>query len=199
MCTDVSFEQRQTLIWYTRSVISNYVLNPFWTWFVTLWPLSIAPNMVSSTHFWTILILICGFLDHTIGLPDSGHQFCELVVLWPSFSDGERWSEWAATMDLFHASQPCPFHPQVRLTSKNTCSWAIGLFAYQSFDAIDGKQARRTGMAGPLGEMFDHGEFHLLRCPCVHSSLTRLWRDEYHGSHFYHVLDSLQKLTLFYS
>ena len=36
--------------------------------------------------------------------------------------------------------------------------WAIGLFAYQSLDAIDGKQARRTGMAGPLGEMFDHGE-----------------------------------------
>lgn len=36
-------------------------------------------------------------------------------------------------------------------------SWSIGLFAYQSMDAIDGKQARRTGMAGPLGEMFDHG------------------------------------------
>ncbi|KAM6498880.1 Choline/ethanolaminephosphotransferase [Amanita muscaria] len=36
-------------------------------------------------------------------------------------------------------------------------TWAIGLFAYQSLDAIDGKQARRTGMAGPLGEMFDHG------------------------------------------
>jgi ethanolaminephosphotransferase len=36
-------------------------------------------------------------------------------------------------------------------------SWAIGLFMYQSLDAIDGKQARRTGMAGPLGEMFDHG------------------------------------------
>ncbi|KIK58639.1 hypothetical protein GYMLUDRAFT_60659 [Collybiopsis luxurians FD-317 M1] len=35
--------------------------------------------------------------------------------------------------------------------------WGIGLFLYQSFDAIDGKQARRTGMAGPLGEMFDHG------------------------------------------
>ncbi|KAG7561980.1 hypothetical protein FFLO_02620 [Filobasidium floriforme] len=36
-------------------------------------------------------------------------------------------------------------------------SWGIGLFLYQSMDAIDGKQARRTGMAGPLGEMFDHG------------------------------------------
>lgn len=34
---------------------------------------------------------------------------------------------------------------------------ALCLFTYQSFDAIDGKQARRTGMAGPLGELFDHG------------------------------------------
>lgn len=32
-----------------------------------------------------------------------------------------------------------------------------GLFVYQSLDAIDGKQARRTGTAGPLGELFDHG------------------------------------------
>jgi phosphatidylglycerophosphate synthase len=37
--------------------------------------------------------------------------------------------------------------------------WGISLFAYQSLDAIDGKQARRTGMAGPLGEMFDHGTY----------------------------------------
>jgi len=36
-------------------------------------------------------------------------------------------------------------------------TWAVGLFLYQSLDAIDGKQARRTGMAGPLGQLFDHG------------------------------------------
>lgn len=36
-------------------------------------------------------------------------------------------------------------------------TWALGLFLYQSMDAIDGKQARRTGTSGPLGEMFDHG------------------------------------------
>ncbi|KAF8324001.1 Choline/ethanolaminephosphotransferase [Clavulina sp. PMI_390] len=36
-------------------------------------------------------------------------------------------------------------------------TWGIGLFLYQTFDACDGKQARKTGMAGPLGEMFDHG------------------------------------------
>ncbi|KAG2356540.1 hypothetical protein BDR07DRAFT_1423038, partial [Suillus spraguei] len=36
-------------------------------------------------------------------------------------------------------------------------TWAIGLFMYQSLDAVDGKQAWRTGMAGPLGEMLNHG------------------------------------------
>ncbi|KAK5980565.1 hypothetical protein GCK32_009884, partial [Trichostrongylus colubriformis] len=34
---------------------------------------------------------------------------------------------------------------------------ALGLFAYQTLDATDGKQARRTGAASPLGELFDHG------------------------------------------
>ncbi|KAL0478993.1 ethanolaminephosphotransferase [Acrasis kona] len=31
------------------------------------------------------------------------------------------------------------------------------LFWYQTLDAIDGKQARRTGSSSPLGELFDHG------------------------------------------
>ncbi|KDQ15750.1 hypothetical protein BOTBODRAFT_31637 [Botryobasidium botryosum FD-172 SS1] len=44
-------------------------------------------------------------------------------------------------------------------------TWAIGLFFYQSMDAIDGKQARKTGMAGPLGEMFDHG------CDAINTTL----------------------------
>lgn len=34
---------------------------------------------------------------------------------------------------------------------------AIGLFVYQSLDAVDGKQARRTKSASPLGELVDHG------------------------------------------
>ncbi|GMK57679.1 hypothetical protein CspeluHIS016_0405130 [Cutaneotrichosporon spelunceum] len=44
-------------------------------------------------------------------------------------------------------------------------SWAIGLFAYQSMDAIDGKQARRLNMGSALGEMFDHG------CDAINTSL----------------------------
>ncbi|XP_048828244.1 cholinephosphotransferase 1 [Brienomyrus brachyistius] len=34
---------------------------------------------------------------------------------------------------------------------------AFGLFIYQSLDAIDGKQARRTNSSSALGELFDHG------------------------------------------
>ncbi|XP_022252701.1 cholinephosphotransferase 1-like isoform X2 [Limulus polyphemus] len=34
---------------------------------------------------------------------------------------------------------------------------AVGLFVYQTLDACDGKQARRTGSSSPLGELFDHG------------------------------------------
>ncbi|OTA62859.1 Choline/ethanolaminephosphotransferase [Hypoxylon sp. EC38] len=45
--------------------------------------------------------------------------------------------------------QDCP--PWVYYT------WAAGLFLYQTFDAVDGTQARRTRQSGPLGELFDHG------------------------------------------
>lgn len=31
------------------------------------------------------------------------------------------------------------------------------MFLYQTFDAVDGSQARRTHQSGPLGELFDHG------------------------------------------
>eukprot|EP00949_MAST-11_sp_MAST-11-sp1_P004717 g4717.t1 len=34
---------------------------------------------------------------------------------------------------------------------------AACLFIYQTLDAMDGKQARRTGSSSPLGQLFDHG------------------------------------------
>ncbi len=43
--------------------------------------------------------------------------------------------------------------------------FAIVLFIYQTMDAIDGKQARRTGNSSPLGQLFDHG------CDCFIMSL----------------------------
>lgn len=34
---------------------------------------------------------------------------------------------------------------------------AIGIFLYQTLDALDGKQARRIKAYSPLGQLFDHG------------------------------------------
>ena len=34
---------------------------------------------------------------------------------------------------------------------------AFCIFVYINMDAIDGKQARRTGASSPLGQLFDHG------------------------------------------
>eukprot|EP00494_Astrolonche_serrata_P031070 UN31339 len=39
------------------------------------------------------------------------------------------------------------------------------LFTYATMDALDGKQARRTGSSSPLGLMFDHG------CDCINTTL----------------------------
>jgi len=44
----------------------------------------------------------------------------------------------------------------------------VNMFFYQTMDALDGKQARRTGSSSPLGELFDHG------CDAVTTVLTNL-------------------------
>eukprot|EP01117_Protostelium_nocturnum_P016080 TRINITY_DN6303_c0_g1_i2.p1 TRINITY_DN6303_c0_g1~~TRINITY_DN6303_c0_g1_i2.p1 ORF type:complete len:379 (+),score=88.02 TRINITY_DN6303_c0_g1_i2:49-1185(+) len=45
---------------------------------------------------------------------------------------------------------------------------AFCLFMYQTLDALDGKQARRTGSSSPLGELFDHG------CDAISTTLIGL-------------------------
>ncbi|KAJ7083364.1 CDP-alcohol phosphatidyltransferase-domain-containing protein [Mycena belliarum] len=113
-----------------KSVLSKYVLNPFWNWFVTLWPLSVAPNTIT---FLGLCIVFLNFM--TMIYYDPAYLTEKGGVVLP------RWAYF---------------------------SWSIGLFLYQSFDAIDGKQARRTGMAGPLGEMFDHG------CDAINTTLEAI-------------------------
>ncbi|XP_060530190.1 cholinephosphotransferase 1 isoform X2 [Cylas formicarius] len=61
--------------------------------------------------------------------------------------------------NIFTALLLIAFSPDAKAEAPRwTCALcAVGLFVYQSLDAIDGKQARRTGSANPLGELFDHG------------------------------------------
>jgi len=110
-----------------KSIVSRYVLNPFWTWFVTLWPLTVAPNTITLSGLFIVFLNFLTMLYYDPAyITEKGGA---MVDSWVYFS------------------------------------WAAGLFLYQTFDAIDGKQARRTGMAGPLGEMFDHG------CDAINTTL----------------------------
>ncbi|KAG8933449.1 hypothetical protein FRC03_012313 [Tulasnella sp. 419] len=102
-----------------KSILSKYVLNPFWNKFVTIWPLWVAPNTITFMGLCLVLF-----------------NLATLVYYDPHY-----------LIDSDHAGPPKWIY----------FTWAAGLFWYQAFDAIDGKQARRTNMAGPLGQMFDHG------------------------------------------
>ncbi|PNS17896.1 hypothetical protein CAC42_3855 [Sphaceloma murrayae] len=98
-----------------HSLVSKYVLKPFYTNFVIhLFPMSMAPNLITLTGFFFVIANVLTLLYYT------------------------------PTLD-----QNCP--------SWVYMSWSIGLFLYQTFDAVDGTQARRTKQSGPLGELFDHG------------------------------------------
>jgi len=103
-----------------KSLLSNYVLNPYWNWLVEQWPKSVAPNTITLSGF--ILVVF---------------NFATMLYYDPGYL-AEKGGATGPPQWIYF-------------------TWAAGLFLYQSFDAIDGKQARRTGMAGPLGEMFDHG------------------------------------------
>lgn len=50
------------------------------------------------------------------------------------------------------------YDPYLNQTVPSWCyfTYAIGLFAYQTFDGCDGCHARNTGQSSPLGELFDH-------------------------------------------
>lgn len=52
----------------------------------------------------------------------------------------------------------CPDLGQEMEPPRWVCTFTgICMFLYQTLDAIDGKQARRTGTSSPLGQLFDHG------------------------------------------
>ncbi|KAF9237079.1 CDP-alcohol phosphatidyltransferase-domain-containing protein [Melanogaster broomeanus] len=111
-----------------ESLVSRYVLAPYWNWFIKLWPLTVAPNTITL-----------------LGLTIVVFNVITLLIYDP----------------LYYTDKDGPSGPPQWIYF----TWAFGLFMYQSFDAVDGKQARRTGMAGPLGEMFDHG------CDAINTTL----------------------------
>ncbi|CAO3672424.1 unnamed protein product [Rhizopus stolonifer] len=133
-----------------KSLISNYLLNPYWNNLVKLFPLWIAPNMITLLGLMTILLNVITLFYFTQDLSECPH--------WVYYTFG------------------------------------IGLFIYQSLDAIDGKQARRTGTSGPLGELFDHG------CDALNTSLGVLtWASAtFLGQSWWTVASLTASLATFY-
>ncbi|XP_057814432.1 choline/ethanolaminephosphotransferase 1 [Cryptomeria japonica] len=97
-----------------RSYVAKYVLQPFWSRCVNLFPLWMPPNMITLLGF--LFIVTSAFLSYVYS-----PQLDSPPPKWVNFMHG------------------------------------LLLFLYQTFDAVDGKQARRTNSSSPLGELFDHG------------------------------------------
>lgn len=74
--------------------------------------------------------------------------------------------------------------------------FAFGLFIYQTLDACDGKQARRTGSNSPLGELFDHGCDSLSTIFVCISACIASQLGYYPGWMFYQAITAS---TLFYT
>lgn len=140
-----------------RSLLSRYALNPFWTWFVTLWPLNVAPNTVRRNVSIIVAALAHRSLsDHTHRSIDRLLKLLHAHILRSVLPHRERRlpRPRATAMDLlymgfqFACLSDFGCHRWVRVLSNSTI--------YNTY-CFDSKQARRTGMAGPLGELFDHG------------------------------------------
>jgi len=97
-----------------KSILANYVMQPFWRYSVNYLPTWMAPNLVTLIGFLFIFI-----------------SYFTTVYYIPEFK-GEAPS-WVYLLN------------------------AACMFIYQTMDALDGKQARRTNTSSPLGELFDHG------------------------------------------
>ncbi|RLN38460.1 hypothetical protein BBJ28_00012228 [Nothophytophthora sp. Chile5] len=110
------------------------VLNHFWTYSVQFLPMWMAPNLVT-------MIGTGAMVSTTVVQLYYAPHFSEICPTWPADSGGLM----PAPATDSSASL------QVYLLS------AMGLFFYQTMDALDGKQARRTGASSPLGQLFDHG------------------------------------------
>lgn len=158
---------------YDGSLLSKYVLTPYWNNLVKVFPDWYAPNLITLS-----------------GLAFVAANVLTMVYYQPSLACAPKpihkaiGGPWDPLFDRASISNPAQaakaviqsiWHGSTINIEKIACpaawvymSWSIGLFIYQSLDAIDGKQARRTGSSSPLGEVFDHG------CDAINTTLEVL-------------------------
>ncbi|KDN49556.1 hypothetical protein K437DRAFT_233798 [Tilletiaria anomala UBC 951] len=186
-----------------KSLVSKYILGPYWNALVSFFPKSVAPNTITLSGLALVFLNFITLLAVDGALKCGTDARLQAIARDLNLSEGLNTSAANATAAVGAAvlTLGLPVRPLLAryglpksievdeagwgfwnfITHGSTASdhshclphwvyltWAIGLFAYQSLDSIDGKQARRTGMAGPLGELFDHG------CDAINTTLECL-------------------------
>ncbi|KAE8654704.1 Choline/ethanolaminephosphotransferase 1 [Hibiscus syriacus] len=124
-----------------HSYLAKYVLQPFWNRFVTFFPLwmPILVMFSGTNEFMYVCICACfrlGISTRPNMITLTGFMFLVISAL------------------LGFVYSPRLDTPPPRWVH---LAHGLLLFLYQTFDAVDGKQARRTNSSSPLGELFDHG------------------------------------------
>lgn len=127
--------------------LQKYILNPYWTWLVTLFPENMAPNAITLlglslvfTNFLTLLYynptLACGPKPLHVSLGGTWDPLFKPSSL-AGKADFVGWLHWLGfgaqgKAGLVEAGAECA--PRWLFFT-----FAVGLFMYQSLDAIDGK------------------------------------------------------------
>lgn len=133
------------------SPLSVYVMHPFWNAIVNLYPMWLAPNVLTFVGF---LCLIANFILFSI-YDYNFYGYCKNEL---NCSE----SLMKQNYELFNVETNLNYSK----LSLYLCScipsflWLMGaIFQFLShhLDGTDGKQARRTNTSSPLGELFDHG------------------------------------------
>lgn len=140
-------------------------LNKWWNTAIHWMPMWLAPNLI--TLLGTIAMIATAFVARANMLVVEGKHASGLS------SDAEA------------TGLPAWVHAYI----------IASLFFYQTMDALDGKQARRTGNSTPLGQLFDHGCDALVTAICVHNISLAFGM----GNTFSAVLLLVTALTVFYA
>ncbi|ONH90987.1 hypothetical protein PRUPE_8G087200 [Prunus persica] len=136
-----------------HSYTAKYVLQPFWCRFVKIFPLWMPAGLglffLPFTNFFFFFGLcarlgVCVLFQAQHGIMTFTPNYITLT--------GFMFLLTSALLGYIYS-------PRLDSAPPRWVNFAHGLllFLYQTFDAVDGKQARRTDSSSPLGELFDHG------------------------------------------
>jgi phosphatidylglycerophosphate synthase len=139
-------------------------MNTYWVWAASLVPRSVAPNLVTLAGTSPRSLSARGrTAAHASSNPllSSLSPYSLLFCVAPACAHPRSFSCLHLGLALLAAPALYALWLSPEISAPRPWwlhLWAsLSFFAYQTFDAVDGKHARATGASSPLGQLFDHG------------------------------------------